>query len=128
MRCKLSAWALSAIHRHTILVPSPQYFLLPSIFLALPLSSSVYSHAHCIEESPSGRNYANCLAFRVREERQVRLRNEQAQMNWKFPEALDPHLAKRCAPLPLELAVARKAIVLSVCCGMAEDEGPEPPA
>ena len=46
MRCKLSAWALSAIHRHTILVPSPQYFLLPSIFLALPLSSSVYSHAY----------------------------------------------------------------------------------
>jgi len=75
-------------------------------------------HAHRIEESPSGSNYANCLAFRVREERQVRLRNEQAQMNWKFPEALDPHLAKRCAPLPLELAEARKAIVLSVCCGV----------
>lgn len=50
--------------------------------------------------------------------RQVRLRNEQAQMNWNFPEALDPHLVKRCAPLPLELAEARKAIVLSVCCGM----------
>ena len=39
-------------------------------------------------------------------------------MNWNFPEALDPHLVKRCAPLPLELAEARKAIVLSVCCGM----------
>ena len=50
--------------------------------------------------------------------RQVRLRNEQAQMNWNLPEALDPHLMKRCAPLPLELAEARKAIVLSVCCGM----------
>src|SRR5436190_22253263 len=47
--------------------------------------------------------------------RQVRLRNEQAQMNWNFPEALD---MKRSAPLPLELAEASKAIVLSLCCGM----------
>jgi hypothetical protein len=39
-------------------------------------------------------------------------------MNWNFAEAFDRHLAKLCAPLPLELAEARKAIVLSVCWGM----------